>query len=224
MGGKMKRHILLLIIFFMAEYNFAIDNTTIYGRGDYRTLEYENIVGTSCDSVTGSASVDYDYEIRILSVSGSDYRCQYRNQITKVYSSYTITPLKVDSINVPGFKIYYSNSLSVGDRFTFRYDTEIPIKIDSLGGVYNAFYTYMKMDSILMVSATPDTILLTGGYKFGLTIYADENIMFRTNKITNWIYVRKNAYMFVPILIGAKDTMFVKSASTFPDFQIFRGK
>jgi len=220
----MKKYIITLSLLLFAVCGYSIDAIKTYGKSGFRWTEYDNIVGTAMDSVVCTTAVDAEYEIRVLSVGGSGYRCQYRNIDTGVNTEHYVTPSMVDSVNMDDFYIYFSAGIDVGDRFTFSRSYYIPVKVDSLGGVYNAFFSYMKNDSVSTVSSTPDTVLLTGSYDKGLLLFATENIKFRTNTMTGWMFLTNYTSMYVPILISPNDTLFVRSASTIPDVTISRGR
>ena len=168
-------YILLFLIIFSVQLP-AREKVSIYGKADYRTIVYENVIGTAIDSVAGSSIIDVDYEVRVLSVSGNNYRCQYRNLISEINTQYYIIPSTQDSTHIEGLTIYYDSSIAVGDRFVFSCDTDLPVALDSLGGIYDAFYTYIKNDTIHAITSIPDTVLFSGDYDKGLTIFSQQNI------------------------------------------------
>lgn len=215
---------MILILFLLTCAGYARENVKIYGKSIYRTVYYENIIGTAISSVTGTSTVDVDYEVRVLSASTTGYRCQYRNLNSGINTEYYILPSSSDATHVTGLTINYSSTIATGNRFTFSCDTDMPVQVDSLGGIYNAFYTYVKNDTIHAVSSTPDTVLLTGDYDKGLAIFSQQLIKFRTNKMTGWIFVEDHGSVFLPIYISSTDTLFVQKVSSIPDINITRGK
>jgi len=202
-------------------------STEIYGKSDIGVLSWRNVRGTALDAVTRTGmSEDILYEISVKSCtadSGGVALVRFRNILTKRVVEKYIPAGTTDNTTITNFSITFNDTLAAGNVSTIRYSTEIPVKVDSVGGIHDALWDYAKADTVTTVSATPDTVVLTGNYPRGLTVIANSNMQFRTNRIEGWIFLFAGSSIYIPIRHTANDTFFCKSA-TIPDVTLLRGR
>jgi len=224
----MKRLIFFLILIILACFCYGQEKTSLmFGKSDIQILTWSNINGSPADSVKRvgtSGNINYEIVVRSTSTAtGGVVKISFRNLDKHRGFDKYMKAGTVDSVSIANFKIFFNDTLSVNDKLRIRYTDKISVKVDTLGGIYDAFWTGAKVDTITTVTADQDTIILSGDYPYGLTISADLDLQFTTNRIDGWVFVSAGTNMYLPIYHVASDTVYVKSASL-PDFQLIRGK
>jgi len=225
--GAVISALILLLMFACFSYGQETQTSLIFGKAGIASLKWDNVIGTPADSVNETTStVNLHYEITVLSSSadsGGVASLSYIDLLTRKRITKYVPAGTKDTTMVAGIRICYNDSLSVGDILRIQFSDRQPAKIDSVGGLFEAQWDYAKTDTVTTVSSTPDTIVLSGDFPQGVMICADEDLQFRSNRITSWVFVQSASSIFLPIRHIAGDTVFVKTAAI-PDFLLIRGK
>jgi len=219
--------IIIVALVFCAIAFSQTTSTEIYGKSDTGVLTWENVSGRMLNSVSRTGtSGDIFYEITVKSSSadsGGVALVRFKNLLTRRVIEKYIAAVDTDSVTISNFKLAFNDTLAAGNISTIHYTTRIPVKVDTTGGLHDALWDYVKADTVTSVSATPDTTVLIGDYPLGLTVLANVNLQFRTNRISGWIFLQSGNNIFIPIRHVVGDTFFVKTA-TIPNVVILRGK
>lgn len=222
----MKSIFLLILLLSFVAYG-QTESALIFGKATVGSLKWANVSGTPVDSINVSGTpINCHYEITVLSVttgSGGIAVLSYTDLLTGKRITKQIVEGTKDLTTVSGIRVCFNAALTVGNMVRFQFSDRQPAKVDSVGGIFSALWDYAKSDTVTTITATPDTLVLSGDYPQGLTIMTDLNLQFRSNRITGWIFVPMGFYLSFPVRHIAGDTIFTKTA-TIPDFMVIRGR
>jgi len=225
---KMKRLIFFLVLMVLACFCYGQEKTSLmFGKSDIQILTWSNINGSPADSVKRvgtSGNINYEIVVRSTSTAtGGVVKINFRNLDKHRGFDKYMKAGTVDSVSIANFKIFFNDTLSVNDKLRIRYTDKISVKVDSVGGAFEARWDSCYVDTVTVISATPDTIILQRDFTDGLTIITSANLQFRSNRINGWIFLAAGNNIFIPVRHTSNDTVFIKSASI-PDVMIIRGK
>jgi hypothetical protein len=221
----MKKYIVTAFVLFSC-LAYSQNQVSILGKSQIGVLTVSNITNSPLDSASYSGSDEILYEIFVKTGSADSagtVLVNYTNLITnKQIAKYINGGLK-DTVSVSGLRLCFNDTLSTNDRarIVFRYN--LPVAVDSTGSLFSAMWDYAKTDTVTTISATPDTVLLTGDYPRGITVIANKDLQFRTNRITGWVFASFGTIIGLPIRHTSSDTLFIKTAAI-PDATILRGR
>jgi len=198
--------------------------TALLGKSDTGVVRLTNLTGTALDSAvqTGSSS-ELLYELTVLSKSGSWTMVQFKDLARQTATSRAIKQGSTVTDIIANFRLVFHSALSVGDRARVEYTRYLPVKIDSTGALMDGLWDVARTDAIATLTGTAQTVLLNNDFPRGLTVIANVNMQFRTNRITGWVTLFAGGSIHIPIRHTAADTFYAKTA-TIPDVCIIRGK
>ena len=215
-----------IMILLLAAFCFAQDQSTlVYGKADHFVFTWSNLSGTAVDSIMTQSTLagEFQYDGYVQSVTGSVAKILYTNTITKLQTTKYIFFSAKDITFISGLRICYNGTLTTGQRFNFKRTQYFPAKVDSVGGIYEGLWEGAKADSIVTVRAVGDTITLDATYPRGLTVVANIDMKFRTNRMTGWVSLFAGSSLYVPIRHTTGDKFYV-AHSTIANVTIIRGK
>lgn len=198
--------------------------TAILGKTDIGVVRLTHLSGTALDSVvqTGN-SADFLYEVMVLSKSGSWTMVQFKDLLKQTATTRAVKQGSTMTDIIANFRLVFHSTLTVGDRSRIEYTHYVPVKTDSTGALMDGLWNVARTDAITTLTGSAQAVLLNNDFPRGMTVIANVNMQFRTNRITNWIYLFAGGSIHVPIRHTAADTFFAKTA-TIPDVCIIRGK
>ncbi len=198
--------------------------TAILGKTDIGVVRLTHLSGTALDSAvqTGN-SADFLYEVTILSKSGSWTMVQFKELVKQTATTRAVKQGSTVTDIISNFRLVFHSTLTAGDRSRIEYTHYVPVKTDSTGALMDGLWNVARTDAITTLTGSAQAVLLNNDFPRGLTVIANVNMQFRTNRITNWIYLFAGGSIHVPIRHTAADTFYAKTA-TIPDVCIIRGK
>jgi len=216
----------LILLAFLTCPVFSQENSVlVYGKSDIGVLKYSNRTGTPVDAiaVTAAPSTEVNYEFLVSSVSGTAATVRETNLVTKKQQTKVMTTGAANTAAVSGFTITLNDTVTAGNIFRFSYSYFTPMKTDSTGKVATAKWESARVDSISALTTSRQSIVFTGDFEDGITVLADVNLMFRTNRITNWISLAAGNSIYIPIRHVASDTFYCMAQSAIPNVTVIRG-
>ncbi len=212
--------LLLLSLVFSA----AQSQTAMLGKSDIGVVRLTNLSGTPVDSLvlTGAAS-DFLYDIQVMSKTGIWSQVKFTDALKQTSKTYSVRDTSAVTTIISGFRIRFHSTLAVGNRSRIQYTHDVQVIADSTGALRQALWDVARTDSLKTLTSSARSILLNNDYPRGLTVIANVNMQFRTNRIENWIFLFAGGTIYIPIRHTAADTFYAKTA-TIPDVCILRGK
>lgn len=198
--------------------------TALLGKSDIGVVRLTNLTGTALDSaVQTGASADFLYELTALSRSGSWTMIQFKDLLKQTATTRAVKQGSTVTDVIANFRLVFHSTISAGDRSRIEYTHYVPVKTDSTGALMDGLWNVARTDAIATLTGSAQTVLLNNDFPRGLTVIANVNLQFRTNRITNWITLFAGGSIHIPIRHTAADTFYAKTA-TIPDVCIIRGK
>jgi len=198
--------------------------TAILGYSDIGTVRLVNLAGAVLDSaVRTGASNDFAYEVTVLSKSGTWATVKFTDITRQRYFTRSVSEGTSRTDIIDNFRLVFNTTLTAGDKCRVNYSHLLTAKADSTGALREALWDVARSDSLQNLKATARSILLNNDFPNGLTVVANVNLQFRTNRITNWVFLFAGGSIYIPIRHTAADTFYAKTA-TIPDVCIIRGK
>ena len=222
----MKRMTLYLVGYLCLLVTMVNGQTAMLGKSDLGVIRITHLTGTPVDSaVQTGTSEDFLYEISVVSVSATTgwASIKFIDVARQRYFTRSIKQGSTRSDIISSFRLVFNDTLTAGDRSRVQYTHMVNVKTDSTGALHQALWNTARTDSLQNLKATARSILLNNDYPRGLTVIANTNLQFRTNRITNWVFLFAGGSIYIPIRHTAADTFYAKTA-TIPDICIVRGK
>jgi hypothetical protein len=218
------RRILFVIMALLCLAALAQGQTATLGYSDIGVVRLTNLTGTVLDSaVQTGASDDFLYDISVTSKSGVLSRVQVKDLVKNTIRNFTVKDTSARTDIITNFRLRFYETLAAGDHCRVQYTHFITVQSDSTGALRQALWNTARTDSLQNLTATARPILLNNDFPRGLTVIANVDLQFRTNRITNWITLFSGGTIYIPIRHAVGDTFFAKTA-TIPDVCIVRGK
>ncbi|HOT98794.1 MAG TPA: hypothetical protein PKZ83_16845 [bacterium] len=219
----MKRILIIVALLCLAAYA-AYGQSAILGKSDLGVVRLTTLSGAVLDSARATGtSDDFTYDVTVLSKSGIWSKVQFKDIVKQTVRTYSVRDTSARTDIIPNFRLRFKNTLTVGSMARVQYTHYPIVTVDSTGALRQALWNTARTDSLQNLKATARTILLNNDYPRGLTVIANVNLQFRTNRITNWIFLFAGGSIYIPIRHTAADTFYAKTA-TIPDICIVRGK
>lgn len=202
----------------------AQGQTSILGYSDIGAVRITRLTGAVLDSaVQTGTSDDFSYEITVVSVSGTWATVKFTDVAKQRYFTRSVSEGTSRTDIIDNFRLVFNATLAANDKCRVNYSHQLQAKVDSTGALREALWDVAKADSVVTLTAAETKVYLTDDYPHGLTVIANKNLAFRTNRITGWIYLFSGGSIYIPIRHTATDTLFART-STIPDIGIIRGK
>jgi len=219
----MKRIIIIMALLWFSAFT-AYGQSAMLGKSDLGVVRLTNLTGTVLDSViqTGTSD-DFLHEISVISKSGVLSRIQVKDLVKNTVRNFTVKDTSARTDIITNFRLRFNNTLAAGNHCRVQYTHFITVQSDSTGALRQALWNTARTDSLQNLKSTARSILLNNDFPRGLTVIANVDLQFRTNRITNWITLFSGGTIYIPIRHAVGDTFYAKTA-TIPDICIVRGK
>ncbi|HOX87851.1 MAG TPA: hypothetical protein PLY04_17855 [bacterium] len=222
----MKRMTLFFVASLCLLVTMTNGQTAMLGKSDLGVIRITHLTGTPVDSaVQTGTSEDFLYEITVVSVSATTgwASVRFMDVARQRYFTRSIKQGSTRSDIISNFRLVFNATLTAEDRSRVQYSHLVNVKTDSTGGLQDALWDVARSDSVVTLTAAATQVLLNNDYPRGLTVIANKNLAFRTNRITGWVYLFSGGSIYIPIRHTATDTLFART-SAIPDIGIIRGK
>lgn len=218
------RTLILMALVCLLAVAMAQGQTAMLGYSDIGVVRLVNLTGTVLDSaVQTGASEDFSYEISVVAKSGTWTTVKFTDVARQRSFTRSVSEGSKRTDIIGNFRLVFHSTLTAGDKCRVKYSHLLTAKADSTGALREALWDAARSDTLQNLKSTVQSILLNNDFPHGLTVVANVNLQFRTNRITNWIFLFAGGSIYIPIRHTAADTFYAKTA-TIPDLCLIRGK